>query len=326
MRGRALAQAPDIASLIRATLAVTVILGRLSRCCKTGTRARISFPGQNESTALPDLSRIVTQVAAKGRSRGGAAPGVSMSGHLRFWFAAFVLLAGLSASPASSNPFADLFNVAPRQTPAPAPAEEECLSRPGKSTAAGQRWVYRFDGHRKCWFQAAEEIAVKKQARYRAAKPRVAAPEENEVARRKRKAVVDARAELLRSAPAETSQPMRPAPELKMADAASVLAMGAAAFVPPAPIENLKTDRLTPDHRTPRQVDVETFLTAAPAARDAVAVSVPTAAPVAFPIAGAADDGWGWMATWLGVLLITLGLVSVLVSSRTLREAVLLRD
>ncbi|WP_247783034.1 hypothetical protein [Bradyrhizobium sp. 170] len=216
-----------------------------------------------------------------------------------------------------------MFNVAPRQTPAP--AEEECLSRPGKSTAAGQRWVYRFDGHRKCWFQAAEEIAVKKQVRYRAAKPRVAAPEENEVARRKPKAVVDARAELLRSAPAETSQPMRPAPELKMADAASALTMGAAAFVPPAPIENLKTDRLTPDHRTPRQVDVETLLTAAPAARDAVAVSVPTAAPVAFPIAEAAD-GRSWMATWLGVLLMALGLVFVLVSSRTLREAALLRD
>ena len=68
-----------------------------------------------------------------------------------------------------------------------------------------------------------------------------------------------------------------------MADAASVAAMGAAAYVPPAPIENLKTDRLTPDRRTPSQVDVETLLAAAPAARDAVAVSVPTAAPVAFP-------------------------------------------
>jgi hypothetical protein len=249
-----------------------------------------------------------------------------MSGHLRFCFAAFLLLAGLSASPASSNPITDLFNVAPQQTPAPAPAEEECLSRPGKSTAAGQRWVYRLEGHRKCWFQTAEEIAVRKQVRYRAAKPRVAAPEENEAAPRKRKAVVDARAELQRSAPVETSQPIRPAPEVKMADAASAVAMGAAAFVPPAPIENLKTDRLTPDHRTPRQVDVETLLTAAPAARDAVAVSVPTAAPVAFPIAEAADDGRGWMATWLGVLLMVLGLVSVLVSSPPLREAVLLRD
>jgi hypothetical protein len=123
---------------------------------------------------------------------------------------------------------------------------------------------------------------------------------------------------------------MRPAPELKVADAASVVATGAAAFVPPAPIENLKTDRLTPDRRTPGQVDVETLLAAAPAARDAVAASVPTAAPVVFPIAEAADDGWGWTVTWLGVLLMALGLVAVLGSSlgssRTLREAVLFRD
>jgi hypothetical protein len=245
-----------------------------------------------------------------------------MSGHLRFCFAAFVLLAGLSASPASSNPFADLFNVAPRQAPAPAPAEEECVPRPGKSTTAGQRWVYRLEGHRKCWFQAAEVTAVKKQVRYRAAKPRVTAPEENEAERPKRKAVVDARAELLRSAPAEMSQPMWPAPELKVADAASVLATVIAAFVPPAPIENRATDRLTPDHRTPRQVDVETLLAAAPATSDSVAA----AAPVTFPFTEAADDGRDWMATWLGVLLMALGLVSVLGSSRTLREVALLRD
>lgn len=243
-----------------------------------------------------------------------------MSGHLRFCLAAFVLLAGLSASPASSNPFADLFNVAPRQAPAPAPAEEECLTRPGKSTTAGQRWVYRLEGHRRCWFQAAEETAVKKQVRYRAAKPRVAAPDENEAERRKRNAVVDARAELLRAAPAETSQPMRPAPELKVADAASVLATGAAAFVPPASIENRAADRLTPDQRTPRQVDVDTLLAAAPATSDSVAA----AAPIAFPLTEAADDGRGWTATWLGALLMALGLVSILGSSRTLREAALL--
>ena len=249
-----------------------------------------------------------------------------MSGHVRFCFAAFVLLAGLSVSPASSNPIADLFSVTPAQAPEPAPAEEACLSEPGKSTAAGQHWVYRLEGRRKCWFQAAEEIAVKKkQVRYRAAKPRVTGPEENDVARPRRKAVVDARAELRRSTPAETSRPMPPAPEFKMADAASVPAMGTAAFMSPAPIENLKTDRLTPDQRTPRQVDVEKLLAAAPAARDAVAVSVPAAAPVSFALAGAADDGPDWMATWLGVLLLALGLVSVLVSSRPLREAVLVR-
>jgi len=287
--------------------------------------APISFPGQNDSTVLSDLSRIVTQFAAKGRPR-GRNTGVFMSGHLRFCFAAVVLLAALPTSPASSNPFADFFNAAPPQATAPAAAEEECLPRPGKSTTAGQHWVYRLEGHRKCWFQAAEGIAtVKKQVRHSAAKPRVAAPEENEAAPRKRKAVVDARAELLRSAPAETSQPIRLAPEFKVVDAASVPATGGAAFVPPAAVEKLATDQLTPDRPTPRVVDVKTLLAAAPAPSDAVAASVPPA-PVAFPIAEAADDGQGWMATLLGVLLMALGLVSVLGSSPTLREAVLLRD
>jgi hypothetical protein len=260
-----------------------------------------------------------------------------MSGHLRFGFAAFVLLAGLSTSPAYSNPIADMFpafsnpfagvfNAAPQQTPAPAPAEEECLSRPGKSTADGQRWVYRFDGRRKCWFQAAEETAVKKPVRHRVTKSRVADPEENEAARRKRKAVVDARAELLRSPPEETSQPTRPAPELKVVDAASVMATATAAYVPPAAIESRATDQPTPDLSTSRQVDVETLLAAAPASSNPVAASVPSAAPVAFPAEAADDDGLGSMATWLGVLLMALGLVAVLGSSRTLREVVLLRD
>ena len=73
-------------------------------------------------------------------------------------------------------------------------------------------------------------------------------------------------------------------------------------------------------------VDVKTLLAAAPAPSDAVAASVPLAAPAAFPVAEAADDGQGWMATLLGVLLMALGLVSVLGSSPSLREAVLLRD
>jgi hypothetical protein len=250
-----------------------------------------------------------------------------MSGHLRFCFGAFVLLAGFSSSPASSNPFADWFNVTPKQpaAPASAEAEEECLSRPGKSTAAGQRWVYRLEGRRKCWFQTAEETAVKRQARRRAEKPRVAVSEENEAGRRERSTVGDARAELLRAAPAETSRPERPAPALKMADAASVLATAIAAFVPPAPVENLATARPTPDRRTPRQIDVETLLAAAPAVSGSVAASGPSVAPVAFPTVEAADNGQGWMATWLGALLMALGLISVLGSSRIVREAVLLR-
>jgi hypothetical protein len=289
-------------------------------------RARISLPGQHESTALPDLSRIVTQATGKGRA-GERNTGVSISGHLRFCIAAFVLLAGLPISPASPNPLAEFFNAAPRQTTAPASAERQCSPRPGTSRTAGQHWVYRLEGHRKCWFQAAEGIAtVKKQVRNRAAEPRVAAPEENEAARRERKAVVDAHAELLRSARAVTSRPMRPAPELKVVNAASVFAAAGAAFVPAPSVEDLATDQLTPDHPTPRQVDTETFLAAAPAASYAVAASVPPAAPIALPIAEAADDGLDWTATRLGVLLMALGLLTPLGSSRTLRKAVLLRD
>ncbi|WP_245319918.1 hypothetical protein [Bradyrhizobium sp. LMTR 3] len=199
------------------------------------------------------------------------------------------------------------------------------MPRPGTSTAEGQRWVYRTEGRRKCWFQAAEGTATVKQVRNRAAKPRVAV-EENEAARARQKAVMDARAELLRSLPAETSQPAPPAPEPKVVDAASVPATAAAAFVPPATIANRATDQLTPDDLAPRRVDAETVLAAAPAPSDAAAVSAPPAAPVASPVAEAADDARGWTATWLGVLLMALGLASLLASSRTLREAVLLRD
>jgi hypothetical protein len=245
-----------------------------------------------------------------------------MSGHLRFCFAAFVFLASLSTSPASSNPFADLFNVAPQTAAAPASAERECLPRPGKSTVEGQHWVYRLDGRRKCWFQAAEGIATVTNA----AKHRVAAPAESETARRKREPVGDARAELLRSAPAETSQLMPPASKLKVVDAASVVATGAAALAPPAPVVNRATGQLTPEHPTPRQVDVETLLAAAPVASDAVAASVPPAPPVAFPIAEAGDDGRSWTANWLGMLLMALGLVSVLSSSWVLWGAGLLRQ
>jgi hypothetical protein len=246
-----------------------------------------------------------------------------MSGHLRFCFAAF-LIASLSTSPVSSNPFATLFNASPGQATAPAPAAEECLPQPGKSTADGQHWVYRFDGQRKCWFQAAEGATVKKPVRRHAAKHRVPAPKENdEAALRKQKAVVDARAELLRSAPAETPQPTPQAPKLRVADAAPVLDTGAGALVPQAPVvATPANDQLAPDHPTPRQVDVETLLAAAPAASDAAAASMPPASPVAVPVAEAGDDGQGWTATWLGVLLMALGLVSLLSSSRTLRRAV----
>ena len=249
----------------------------------------------------------------------GRNTGDSMSGHLQFSFASLVLIAGLSTSPASSNPFAALFNAAPAEA-APASPEDECLPRPGKSTADGQHWVYRLDGHRKCWFQvAAGTTRVKKAVRHQGTKHRVAAPEENVTARRKGDAIVDARAEL-RSAPAETSQPTPPEPALKVVDAALVLATGAAALEPPASIAKLANEQLH-DHSTPSQVEGQTLLTGSAGCQPRGC-----GLPVAFPIAEASDDGPRWTAIWFGVLLMALGLVAVLSASRTLRRTLLLGD
>ena len=163
--------------------------------------------------------------------------------------------------------------------------------------------------------------------RVRAAKARVAAAE-NEAARRKPNAVMDARAEMLRAAPAEMAEPTRPAPEFKVVDVAPVQTPDAAAVMPAAPamIANHTTDQVAPDRPTPRRLDEKTLLAAAPAPSEAVAVSVPPAAAVAAQVAEVADDGPGGTATWLGALLMVLGLAFVLGSSRTVREAVLLRD
>jgi hypothetical protein len=239
-----------------------------------------------------------------------------MSGHLRCCLAAFVLLLGLSTSSASSKSFAAFFNAAPATASAPTSAEGECLPRPGKSTGDGQHWVYRVEDHRRCWYQVAEgTTTVKKPVRPRAAKHRVAIDEENETAARKRKAVVDARAEL------HTFRPSPSAPA-QVADAGPVLAAGIAPLVSPARVPSRANDRLTPDDVTPRQVDVEALLAAAPAAGDVVAASPPSATLLALPAAEADDDGWGWR--WLGVLLMAVGLASVLGSTRAIRGAELL--
>jgi hypothetical protein len=218
-------------------------------------------------------------------------------------------------SPASANPFAFLFGASAGEAAAPVPAEAACSPRPGKSTAGGLRWVYRFEGHRKCWFQTAERTTVNKPVHHHASKHPVDRPEEGETAQRNRKAVVDARAELLPPVRAEAPQP--PAPELKVVDAAPVPPAGAAALVPPPPV---LTDSAV-DHPTPQEVDVETLLAAAPAASDTVAGSAPPPSPAAVPVAERAD-GRGSTATWIGGLFMVLGLVSLLGSSRILRAAV----
>ena len=123
-----------------------------------------------------------------------------MFGHLRICLAASFVLAGISTSSASPNFLDFLFNPASEEVAAPAPAEQECLPQPGKSTIDGQRWVYRIDGRRKCWFQAAVGVAtVKKPGQQGAAKQRASGAEENEFLVRKHKAIVDAYAEVPRN-------------------------------------------------------------------------------------------------------------------------------
>jgi hypothetical protein len=228
-----------------------------------------------------------------------------MSGHLQSCFVAFVLT-GLSISPASSNPFTDLFNnLGSREATKPADTREECLPRPGKLAANGRRWAYHLEGRRKCWFQTAETAvaSVKKRVHHYTLTQRVTARERREAVLRKRKADVDARAELRRSIPAAVSQPTPPAPELEITDTTSVTVVGAAAIMPPAPVAESTTDRLTPDRPTPRGVDLET-IRVSPSANDTITLPVrPTTSRA---------DGWGWTATWLGSLLMALGLVSLL--------------
>ncbi|UQR62302.1 hypothetical protein LRP30_36940 [Bradyrhizobium sp. C-145] len=240
-----------------------------------------------------------------------------MSGHLRFYLVSLVLVGVLSGTPAFSNPFAELFNITPREPAPTSSAQAECLWRPGNSTPDGQHWVYRMDGHRKCWFLAEGITTVKKPVRRRAAKDHVASLDENETVRRSRSAVVDARAELLRSAPAERSQP--PLPEIKVADAASELGT-LPAPTSAAPIPELHSRLPAPEESVPRQVVVEQLLAVAPVASDAVLSPDPMV--LGLRSGEARDESRSWTATWLGMLLMTLGGLSVLSSSRTLRQAV----
>jgi hypothetical protein len=254
-----------------------------------------------------------------------------MSGYLRCGFAAFLLAAGFAA-PAASNALTDLFSpnaaseaatAAPAAAPTPAP--EPCARLPGPS-AAGQHWFYRLEGSRKCWYQAAEDsAAAKRVARHRVASRPVVDPQENEPVPRKQKAVEDARAELVNSAPAQTLEPA-PAPQIKVVDvkvvdAAPVPMTAAAALAQPAPVlAKPGADQPTPDQPTPRRVDVEALLAQAPAASDEVA-SAPATTPIAAPAANA-GGGEDWIASWLGVLLMALGFTALLSASGTLRRAI----
>jgi hypothetical protein len=242
----------------------------------------------------------------------------SMSGHLRICFASLALVGGLSGTPAFSNPFVDFFNNAPHEDAATnSSAQEECLPRPGNSTGEGQRWVYRRDGHRRCWFLT-EGIATVPKPVHRRAANRGASADTTDKARHRRSSVADARAELLRSAPAEGAQPTPLASEIRVADAASVSSTGTRGLVPPTPVSDLPAGQPTPEHFVPPQVDVDKLLAAT---SDADVTSARSAGPVGIRRAEASDEGTDWMASWVGLLLMVLGVVAILSSSRVLREA-----
>ncbi|MGY3420783.1 hypothetical protein ACVWZW_001258 [Bradyrhizobium sp. F1.13.4] len=236
-----------------------------------------------------------------------------MSRHLRFYFAGLVLVGGLSATPACSDSFTALFNIAPRDPAATSSAQAECLPRPGSSPAAGQHWVYRRDGHRKCWFLAEGIATLRKPAHGRVAN-RAASSVKNEAEQQRASPVIDARADLPSSSPAEGAQP-RPAREVKVADANSVFDAGTPALMAAAPAADLPTSQLTPEHRGPPQVDVEKLAAAARAVS-------PPAMPLGARNEEVRDEPRSWTVTWLGVLLMTLGGFSMLSSSRTLRQTV----
>lgn len=237
-----------------------------------------------------------------------------MSGQLRLYFASLVLVGGFSAAPASSNPVADFFNTATSQPAVTSPPQAECVPRPGTSTSGGQHWVYRTDGRRKCWFLVEGIATVKKPIRARVAKDRSASLDGNGTTQARRSAVVDARAELLRSAPPERSRTT--VPEMQVADAAPDLGTGPT-LMSAAPIVDIPSNQLTPEHSVPGQVDAGQILAAAPA-------NPPQDMPLGARIAEAHDEARSWTA-WFGVLLMTLGGLSLLSSSRTLRHAVRLR-
>ncbi|WP_407159466.1 hypothetical protein [Bradyrhizobium sp. STM 3557] len=242
-----------------------------------------------------------------------------MSGHLRICFAGLALVGGLSSTPAFSNPFVDFFKNAPHEDAATTSSpQEECLPQPGNSTGEGQRWVYRRDGHRKCWFLA-EGIATVQRPVHRRAVNRGAGPNETDKARRRRSSVADARAELPRSAPAEGVQPTPLAGQIKVADAASVFSTGTSDPMRTAPITNLPPSQLTLEQFVSPQVDVEKLLSVG---RDAdEKTSARSAVPAGMRLAEASDQRTDWMASWVGLLLMVLGVVAILSSSGAFREA-----
>lgn len=221
-----------------------------------------------------------------------------MSGHQRFCGAAFLLLAGFSSTPAFSNPLTDLFNLGEKEVPAaPTPVQEKCVLQPGNSAAPGRHWVYHLDGHRKCWFQADEAtVSVKKQIHHHAPKQPAIAFEKSEAPLR-RKAILDARAQLSKAASAEAPRSM---PE-------AVYEASVPAHEPTAlPLAEPNAAR-PPGRVTPQSVDVEMLLAASMADEDRA--SPPESIASSGSPSVAVQNDWGLMAGPAGMVLIALGFV-----------------
>lgn len=230
-----------------------------------------------------------------------------MSGHRRVCVAAFLLFAGLSVSPACSNPLTDLFNPVPKEetSAAPAASAEECISQPGKSTTPGQHWVYRHDGHRKCWFEAQVTGPVQKHVHHHAAKRL----EDNEPVLRKM-AALNAQDRLLTPPPAQAPDaPTLNAPDTVLAPGGGTAMLASAA---PAPVPPERTfDRLTTDDANANaHVRLAGMLSAvASLDKEATASAQPQAA-AASSVPDTDKDRWQLMGTTLvGMVAIALGMV-----------------
>jgi len=244
-----------------------------------------------------------------------------MSSHWRCWGSAILFFAGFSATPAFSNPLTDLTDLlgisSKKEAAPPAPTQEACVLQPGKSTVPGQHWVYRLDGHRRCWYPTDQaNVSMKKQVRHHAAKQPVVPPAENEATLDKKK-VLDARAQLLSVATADALPPTDPAPEV--VDAASVPTNRAATPAPTAPavtepISDQLRSQLVRQRsvEAERPVDVERLLAVEPFGRDAVDASVPPATSATPSMPEADQANWELRATRAGLVLVALGLVFLL--------------
>jgi hypothetical protein len=149
-----------------------------------------------------------------------------------------------------------------------------------------QHWVYRRDGHRKCWFLAEGTATVRKPAHGSVA-ARAASPVENQAAQQRSSPMIDARVELLPSSPVDRAPPTPPARELKVVDAAPFSEASKPALMPARPVADFPTSQLTPEHSVPPQVDVEKL----PAA---VRADSPAAIPMAAHNEEVRDEPRSW--------------------------------